>query len=153
MVIQDGVPSGSSYEGQGGMFAIDVAGVLSLRHLADQPYRPDEPLLEALQGWPMLVKPGSVLAYINPADSERARRSVIALDQAGRVLLIIAPTSDFTLQGLAQWLLMSDLAISSALNLDGGSSSGFCLNTPAYRERIDAFCAVAAGAAGGAALS
>lgn len=139
LVIREGIVSGSSYQGQGGMFAIDSSGMLSLRHLADQPYSPDEPLQEALQGWPMLVKPGNVLAYTNAADSDRARRSVIALDSAGRVLLLVAPTSSFTLYELGQWLLASDLEIQAALNLDGGSSSGMCLHTSHHQERIDAF--------------
>lgn len=138
LVIQQGVVSGSSYEGQGGMFALDVGGVLSLRHLADQPYAPDEPLLEAMQGWPMLIKGGAV-AYTPPTDLERARRSAVAMDTAGRVLFIVAPTSDFTLSELAMWLHLSDLELDAAVNLDGGSSTGFCIRTDGVNTKADAY--------------
>ncbi len=138
LVIQQGVASGHSYEGQGGMFAIDVSGVLSLRHLADQPYAPEEPLLEAMQGWPMLIKGGSV-AYTAATDQERARRSALGMDTAGRVLFIVAPTSHFTLPELAMWLHLSDLELDAAVNLDGGSSTGFCIRTDGVTTKADAY--------------
>lgn len=139
LVVQDGVPSGSSYQGQGGMFAVDAGGTLTLRHLADQPYTADEPLVEAMQGWPMLIKPGRVLAYAVPSDLDRARRTALGVDTSGRVLFIVTPTSDFTLSELAAWLYHSDLALDAAVNLDGGSSTGFCLQTPGVSDRVDAF--------------
>jgi hypothetical protein len=138
MVIARGIASGSSYENQGGMFAVDVTGNVSLRHLAEQPYTPDEPLLEAVQGWPMLINHGQ-LTYTASTAGERARRSVLATDQAGRVLLLACPGNDFTLRGLAEWLQSSDLALDAAMNLDGGSSTGLCVRTAAYQERIPAF--------------
>lgn len=138
LVIARGIASGSSYENQGGMFAVDVAGTVSLRHLAEQPYTPDEPLLEAVQGWPMLVNHGQ-LTYTASPRGERARRSVLATDQAGRVLLLACPGNDFTLRGLADWLVSSDLALDAAMNLDGGSSTGLCVRTADYQQRIPAF--------------
>ncbi len=142
LVVQDGVPSGSSYQGQGGMFAVDVGGTISLRHLADQPYTADEPLVDAIQGWPMLIKPGRVLAYAAPNDGDRARRTALGVDTSGRVLFIVTPTSDFTLPELAQWLYASDLELDAAVNLDGGSSTGFCLQTPNVSDRVDAFASL-----------
>lgn len=139
LVIAQGVASGTSYEGQGGMFAVDSTGAVSLRHLADQPYRPDEPLVEALQGWPMLIRPGGQVIYPTAESGDRARRSVLAIDQAGNVVLLAFPTSDFTLRGLADWLVSSDLGLDAAMNLDGGSSTGLCANAPLYQARIDAF--------------
>lgn len=93
LVISNGVASGTSYEGQGGMFAVDAQGSVSLRSLAEQPYHPDEPLVQAVQGWPMLLHPGGTLAYTNPDNGDRSRRSVLALDRAGRVLLLVVPTA------------------------------------------------------------
>lgn len=139
LVISDGMISGSSYEGLGGMFAVDTAGNVSLRYLAEQPYDPNEPLAEALQSWPMLIKPGGTLAYTSADDGQRARRSVVAIDRSGKVLLIACASSAFTLRGLADWLLSSDLEIDAALNLDGGSSTGLYLQSDGQFERVDAF--------------
>lgn len=135
LVVSAGQASGESYVGRGGMFAVTTDGTLVLRSLADEPYAPGEPLVEALQSWPILVKPGGVAAYTDD-DGERDRRSVVARDRDGRVLLIVCSTSSFTLGGLSQWLASSDMQIDAALNLDGGSSTGmYVLDT----IRIDSF--------------
>jgi uncharacterized protein YigE (DUF2233 family) len=139
LVISDGVAYGSSYQNQGGMFAVDRWGNVSLRYLLDMPYDPNEPLQQAIQGWPMLVRPGGGPLAFSETSGQRARRSVIAMDRSGNVLLMAFPGSDFLLDELATWLLTSDLAIDSALNLDGGSSTGLCVRTESYQERIDAF--------------
>jgi uncharacterized protein YigE (DUF2233 family) len=139
LVVSDGVAYGSSYQGQGGMFAVDVWGNVSLRYLPDTPYNPAEPLSQAVQGWPMLIRPGRGVLYPGGDDSQRARRSVVAMDRSGRVLLLAFPGNDFTLHELADWLMASDLDLDSALNLDGGSSTGLCVQTDSRRERVDAF--------------
>ena len=126
LLIQAGVPIGDSYVGRGGMFAVDPAGNVSLRYLGEQAYDPSEVLSEALQGWPMLVRPGGSVAYTFE-DEARDRRSVLALDRSGRVLLIAVETSVLTLRELAEWLAASDLDLHAALNLDGGSSTGLAL--------------------------
>jgi uncharacterized protein YigE (DUF2233 family) len=138
LVISDGLVSGSSYQGSGGMFAVDAAGNVSLRYLAAQPYDPNEPLVAALQSWPMLITDGT-LTYTTADDGQRARRSVVALDRSGRVLLIACSGNDFSLRGLADWLLASDLEIDAALNLDGGSSTGLYLDSAEEDLRIPAF--------------
>lgn len=140
LIISDGITYGSSYEGQGGMFAVDTNGTTSLRSLAEQPYNAEHEFVQnALQGWPMLIFPGSRLAYTNPDGGDTARRSVIAQDRAGNILLLAFAGSDFTLHDLAAWLLASDMDIDAAFNLDGGSSTGLCLNGQTEREMIDAF--------------
>lgn len=138
LLVHDGQAVGASYEGRGGMFAVAPDGSVSLRALSDTPYDPAEPLAEALQGWPMLVKPGGLAAYSHE-DGERDRRSALGLDRQGRVLLIAAPTAAFTLAELSAWLAASDLDLDSALNLDGGSSTGLILLSAEAPERIDAF--------------
>ena len=127
LVISGGASSGESYVGRGGMFAVDRAGAVSLRSLADQPYDPAEPLDEAVQGWPMLIKPGGELAYTGD-DPDVARRTAVALDRDGRVLLIACSTSSLTLADFAAWLASSDLGIDAALNLDGGKSTALFLD-------------------------
>ncbi len=138
LLVHAGQSFGTSYEGQGGMFAVTSDGAVSLRGLADAPYDPAEPLAEALQGWPMLVRPGGEAAYTFE-DGARDRRSAIGLDRSGRVLLIAAPTAAFTLAELSTWLAGADLDLDAALNLDGGSSTGMLLLSNQAPERIDAF--------------
>ncbi len=138
LLISDGSASGESYAGFGGMLAVAPDGGVSLRALRDQAYDPAESLEQALQSFPMLVFPGGEPAAIED-DGRRARRSVIALDRAGRLLLLVSPTSDFTLRGLADWLSQSDLDVDRALNLDGGSSTGLYLSDGTLQEAIDAF--------------
>ena len=138
LLVSDGAPSGASYEGFGGMLAVTSDGAVSIQPLRDQPYDPDQPLAQALQSFPMLVFPGGEPAQPDE-NGERARRSALAIDRAGRLLLIACPTSGFTLRGLAQWLSHSDLAIDRALNLDGGSSTGLFVADGGLREEIDSF--------------
>jgi uncharacterized protein YigE (DUF2233 family) len=138
LLISDGNASGTSYEGFGGMLSVAPDGGVSLRALRDQPYDPAEPIEQALQSFPMLVFPGGQPAAIED-DGRRARRSVVAIDRAGRLLLLASPTSDFTLRGLAGWLAQSDLDVDRALNLDGGSSTGLYLSAGALHEEIDSF--------------
>jgi len=138
LIISDGSASGASYAGFGGMLAVASDGRVSLQALSDQPYDPAEPFEQALQSFPMLVFPGGVPAAIED-DGRRARRSAVAIDRAGRLLLLISPTSDFTLRGLADWLSQSDLGVDRALNLDGGSSTGLYLSDGALQEAIDPF--------------
>jgi uncharacterized protein YigE (DUF2233 family) len=141
LVISDGQASGASYEGFGGMLAVGQDGDVALWALSGQPYDPAEPLTQAMQSFPMLVFPGGTPAAIDD-NGERARRSAIAIDRSGRLLLIASPTSEFTLSGLATWLSRSDLEIDRALNLDGGSSTGLFVDAGEAHEQIDSFGAL-----------
>jgi uncharacterized protein YigE (DUF2233 family) len=136
LVISDGVASGTSYAGFGGMLAVAPDGGVALRALRDQPYDSDEPLAQAMQSFPMLVFPGGA-----PADFQdnggRARRTALALDRAGHLLVIVCPSSALTLRELADWLLQSDLDIDRALNLDGGPSTGMILADGSADAQID----------------
>ena len=138
LIVQSGRVVGKSYVGRGGMFAVTADGRILLRALSDTPYDPNEALVEALQGWPLLVRPGGVRAYSHE-DGQRARRSAIALDRSGHVLLIAVPTSSFTLAELSNWLSAADLDIEAAFNLDGGASTGLLLRSSLLPERIEAF--------------
>lgn len=138
LVISDGTAHESSYEGFGGMLAVSPEGTISLRALADEPYNPNEALAQAVQSFPMLVQPGGRPAQIDDS-GERARRSAVAQDHAGHLLLIACPTSRFTLTDLATWLANSDLEIDRALNLDGGSSTGLYLSDGTHDLLIDSF--------------
>lgn len=138
LLVSDGVAHGQSYAGFGGMLSVAPDGQIDLRPLRDQPYDPAETLQQALQSFPMLIFPGGQVAPIEE-DGARARRTAVALDRSGRLLLIVCPTSSFTLRGLADWLAQSDLEIERALNLDGGASTGLFLAAGAASAQIDSF--------------
>lgn len=128
LIVADGQANGVSYEGFGGMFAVTPAGP-SLRWLPDQPYDPSEPLLAAIQSFPVLVRPGGQLGFPDE-DNQPSRRTVVAQDVSGRVLFLLTLNGQFTLHGLSQYLTTSDLQLHIALNLDGGTSSGLLLADP-----------------------
>ncbi len=138
LVISDGKASGTSYEGFGGMIAVMADGNVTIQPLRDQPYDPAAPIIQATQSFPMLLFPGREPANFED-NGQRARRTAAAIDRSGRLLLIICPGSDFTLSGLANWLLISDLEIDRALNLDGGTSTGLFLKAGSLNEQIDSF--------------
>jgi len=142
LIVSQGQHYGSSYGDFAGMLAV-TDGAVSLRWLREWPYDPNEALQEALQSFPVLVKPGGVMGFPADADDGRiARRSVIAKDRQGRLLFISAPRGYLSLHALAVWLADSDLEIDIALNLDGGTSTGLWVAGDLPAAQIDSFTAV-----------
>jgi uncharacterized protein YigE (DUF2233 family) len=130
LAITNGEAMGSSYGDFAGMFAITQHGP-KLRWLAQEPYDPNEPLLAALQSFPVLVKPGGQLGFpAGEEDNQAARRSVVGMDRDGRLVLLVASIGNFTLHKLSAYLVQSDLDLDIAINLDGGPSSGMLLAEP-----------------------
>ena len=126
LTISDGESYGIGYGDYAGMFAVTSADAVSVRWLRAWPYDPAEGLRHAVQSFPVLVRPGGELGF--PADADDgtpSRRTVVARDRSGRVLLLIAPRGYLSLSRMAAWLAGSDLDVDTALNLDGGASSGF----------------------------
>ena len=94
-----------------------------MRSLHQQPYNPNtEQLEQATQSSPMLILSGKRTQF--NADASQTRRSVVAMDKQGRMLFIVSPNPIFSLDELADELVSSDLSIETALNLDGGTSTG-----------------------------
>lgn len=136
LVVADGQTSGTSYEGFGGMLAVDAQGQVSLRSLRQQPYDPNnEQLQQATQSSPMLVLNGKQTQF--NANAASSRRSVVAMDKQGRLLLIASPSIAFSLGELEDLLVASDLSIDRALNLDGGASTGLYVNAGSQHVAID----------------
>lgn len=125
LVVSDGVASGRSYDGFGGMFTVGPGGP-QVRSLVEMPYDPAESLQAALQSFPLLLKPGGEVGFPEE-DGQQARRTVVAQDGDGRILFLVANRGSFTLRELSLYLAQSDLALDVALNLDGGPSSGMLL--------------------------
>ena len=136
-----GVPLGDF----AGMFAVTTNGQVSVRWLREWPYDPEEGLAEAVQSFPVLVKPGGVMGF--PADADDgspSRRTVLAQDNDGRILVVVAPRGYLSLHDLAVFLAGSDLGIDIALNLDGGSSTGLWLNSDGAGVEIDSMTPIPA---------
>jgi hypothetical protein len=130
LAIVNGRSLGRSFEGFGGMLSIQ-RGRADLRWLVEKPYDPDERLQAALQSFPILVRPGGGLGFgPEREDHAAARRTVIAQDRQGRILLIVTPQGYFTLHQLSVYLTESDLGIDIAVNLDGGGSTGLLVAEP-----------------------
>jgi uncharacterized protein YigE (DUF2233 family) len=130
LTIVNGEASGRSFNGFGGMLAIDESGA-ELRWLARKPYNSYEPLQAALQSFPILVQPGGGLGFGPERENNvSARRTVIGQDKDGRILLIVAPQGYFTLHQLSAYLTESDLNLDIAVNLDGGGSTGILVANP-----------------------
>lgn len=109
----------------GGMFGM-AGGALSIRSTERAPYQPGESLQEAVQGLPLLIEEGLPLGFDLP--ERPARRTVVALDSSGRLVLISVAYGAMTLPSLRDWLASSpDLSLRSALNLDGGPSTGIAI--------------------------
>jgi exopolysaccharide biosynthesis protein len=137
LLVADGEKYGPSYEGFGGMLSVDSQGNVRLRSLRQQPYDPaSEQLQQATQSSPMLVLDGKRTEF--QANSVSDRRTVVAMDKQGRLLFIVSPARAFTLDELADLLAASPLDIASALNLDGGASTGLYLNAGSQKVSIEA---------------
>lgn len=126
LVASEGQIFGQTFSGFGGMFQVTDAGP-RVRSLVSEPYQ-GEPLWHAVQSFPMLVEAGGVPAPRGQGFDDPARRTVIAQDSAGRILLIITPLSEATFSAVQDWLLSSDLDVRIAFALDGGRSTGLVLD-------------------------
>jgi hypothetical protein len=143
LLISDGRIWGTPYGEFAGMLAVTPDDGVSVRWLRDQPYDPGEPLKEALQSFPVLVKPGGVMGFPADADDARpARRTVVAQDYQGRILIIVAPRGYLSLHELARFIAESDLDLDVALNLDGGYSTGLWLQADGLIVNIDSLVPV-----------
>lgn len=120
LLVADGTIYGQSFMDRGGTFGI-LNAIPVLRSNIHQPYT-GEPYTQAIQAFPMLVADGQA-SYANPSATERSRRSVIGLDQQGRVILMATPGLGLSLNDLSAYLPTTDLNLQHAMNLDGGGST------------------------------
>lgn len=137
LLISDGSAFGASYRGFGGMLSVDSQKHVVLRSLRNTPYNSaTEHLQQATQSSPMLMLDGKRTDFDSNAASQR--RSVVATDKQGRLLFIVSSAQAFSLDEMADLLAASDLSLKSALNLDGGASTGLYVNGTT-RVTLDAF--------------
>jgi hypothetical protein len=134
LVVSDGQAYGQSLVGFGGMFQVS-AGSVRVRSLVGEPYEGEE-LLQAVQAFPMLIEAGGVLAPQDEGFAQRSRRTVIAQDWQGRMVVAVISHERVSLADLQGWLITSDLNLSIALALDGGKSTGMAINVLGHSETV-----------------
>jgi len=132
LLVSEGQVFGSSFAEFGGMFQVTAEGP-RVRSLVSEPYQ-GETLAQAVQGFPVLLEAGGIMARQSDGFDRRARRTVIGQDWTGRIIVAVFPHSGISFAELQTWLLGSDLNLYIALALDGGRSSGLVINTPARGE-------------------
>ncbi len=132
LVVAAGQSYGRSFIGFGGMFQVGWDGV-RVRSLVNEPYQ-GEPVLEAVQSFPMLVEAGGIQAPQGEGFDQRSRRTAIAQDRAGKIVVVVFYDGLVSLAELQNWLIASDLDIWIAVALDGGRSTGLDVLTSEYRE-------------------
>jgi uncharacterized protein YigE (DUF2233 family) len=128
-LTSDGQSGGQSHERMEGAFYLTGVGA-AVWPLRGWTKPAGLQIIESIESFPMLLLPGGILNPEIPNDARTARRTVVAVDRSGNLLFIATQTSSFTLHGMAVWLANSDLDIDTALNFDGGSSSGIAAWTP-----------------------
>ena len=120
LLITDSVRYGTSYTNRGATFFVNGANV-GIRSNITQPYQ-GEAYTQAVQAFPMLVDDG-LATYNNSDDTAISRRTVIAQDEQGHIILMVTSGFGLSLYDLSQYLPTTDLNIVDALNLDGGGST------------------------------
>ncbi len=141
LLVSDGQAHGPAYRQRGGSFLVrgEEAAVIANRGAA-LPTNLDQ----AVQGFPLLVDSGAP-AYFDSRGAERNRRTVIAQDSRGNILIMVAPYFGLSLAKLSAYLTSVDLGIVTAFNLDGGGSTMLTLPGADYRQpSFDAVPAVLA---------
>ena len=128
-LTSDGQSGGQAHQRMEGAFYLTGVGA-AVWPLRGWTKPPGLQIIESIESFPMLLLPGGILNPEIPNDARTARRTVVAVDRSGNLLFIVTPTGSFTLHGMAVWLANSDLDIDTALNFDGGSSSGIAAWTP-----------------------
>lgn len=141
LLVADGVAFGQSYQDRGGTFLVQN-GIPRVRSNLTEPYA-GEALQQAVQAFPMLVQDGAA-AYTSGQPDRQTRRTVIAQDSAGNILLMVTPLLGLRLSELSAYLPTTDLNIVNAFNLDGGGSTMMYDQTPFQLSSFDPVPAILA---------
>lgn len=129
-VVSDGRQMNAPDTRRGGLFLV-VDGLPAVIGIAELSEWAGASIEQAAQGWPLLVRDGKA-AYDDRRRTERNRRTVIAQDQGGRILIMVAPLLGLSLADLSAYLERADLQIVTALNMDGGGSTLLALPQQSY---------------------
>lgn len=143
-IVMDGQVFGAPLDygdesiGVPGLFAI-TNGKAELYALGRASYNPRGLRFDqAVESYPMLLLPGGQPTIIRET-GYRARRTIIALDEQGQIVILLSDLPLFSLFDLSNWLASSGAGFDSVLNLDGGRSSGIAVSLPGETKVISAF--------------
>lgn len=143
-IVQDGVMSGFPLNygertiGVAGLFAV-LDDKVAMYALGRSSYTPNGMRFDqAIESYPLLLLPGRQPTYPTETN-ETARRTLIGIDDQGYVIILVCAQPLFTLHNLSGWLAESDLNLDTALNLDGGRSTGIAVSLPGRRKEISAY--------------
>lgn len=92
-------------------------------------------LSTSFQSYPVLIH-RSGKTGVSQESEKSARRTVLAQDQAGNILIIVVDRTPITLFDLATILQQSDLDIAVAVNLDGGPSTALRAKFGGFQETV-----------------
>lgn len=131
LVVSDGAVFGSPYRDRGGTLIVkdDEVSIRSFRSGLPQQI---QGINQAIQGFPLLVENGAQ-AFFDSSSARRARRTVVAQDTSGRILILVTPFLGMSLVELSAFLPSTDLDIVTAMNLDGGGSTMLFVNEIDYQ--------------------
>lgn len=128
LIFADGQRFGTSFDHHGGMLMVSD-GTVSIRSLAQYPYKSEEYFDQAVQCSPMILYPGGFPVQFDDVAADLSRRTAVAQDTQGRVVFIVADAGVVSLYQLRDWMAgQTDLGLFVAFNLDGGYSTGMELN-------------------------
>jgi hypothetical protein len=82
---------------------------------------------QVVQGFPLYIEPGGEPAATGRGFDDPSRRTAIAQDAEGNILIFSTRDGLITLREMQRWLLESGLNLDAAFNLDGGKSVGIYL--------------------------
>ncbi len=133
LLVADGTVYGHSYTDRGGTFLVEN-GQPRIRANLREPYQ-GEPLEQAVQAFPMLVLDGFA-AFTDNIQDRSTRRTVIAQDSSGRIILLATPVLGLTLRDLSAYLPTTDMNIVTAFNLDGGRSTMMIIRAAGMSETV-----------------
>jgi uncharacterized protein YigE (DUF2233 family) len=143
-IVQDGTMFGFPLNygertiGVAGLFAV-LDNEVSMYALGRSSYTPHGMRFDqAMESYPLLLLPGRQPTYPTETN-ETARRTLIGIDDQGYVIILVCAQPLFTLHNLSGWLAESDLNLDTALNLDGGRSTGIAISLPGRRKEISAY--------------
>ncbi len=128
VIADEKIVDDEAFKDFGGLMQVDETGAVRVRSTIHEPYE-GESLLQAVQGFPVLIYDGDAL-YRGGGNDQPARRTVIGQDRAGRILLITVTDTGMYLDILAEYLARTDLRIEIAVNFDGGTSTLLKLDSP-----------------------
>jgi uncharacterized protein YigE (DUF2233 family) len=142
-IVMDGVMYGFPLNygersiGVAGLFTV-LDGEVEMYAIGRSSYSPRGMRFDqAIESYPILLLPGRQPTYPEETNEE-ARRTLIGIDDQQRVIILVSNVQ-FTLHELSGWLAESDLNLDTALNLDGGRSTGLSVNVPGHSSLFPAY--------------